>query len=77
MGNRRNVTYYSCRPASRHSRNIPEDHPRYVYLNEDRPSEALLRFLADAVFGPDRHAYWQRCLEEGGGPDRAAPPPSA
>lgn len=72
-GNRRNVTYYSCRPASHRSRNIPEDHPRYVYLNEDRLSEALLGFLADAVFGPHRHAYWQRCLDEEGGPDRAAP----
>jgi site-specific DNA recombinase len=72
-GNRRNVTYYSCRPAFHRSRNIPEDHPRYVYLNEDRLSEALLQFLASAVFGPERHAYWQQCLDGAGGPDRAAP----
>ena len=76
-GNRRTVTYYSCRPASHRSRTIPEDHPRYVYLNEDRLSQALFAFLAGAVFGPDRHAYWQQCLEEAGAPERTPPPRNA
>jgi hypothetical protein len=44
-----------------------------VYLNEDRLSQALFKFLADAVFGPVRHDYWQRCLDQAGGPERAAP----
>ncbi len=60
---RRNSTYYSCQPSHQRSKDIPVDHPPHVYLNEQRLSDALLPFLATALFGPERTSYWRACLE--------------
>ena len=70
---RRNSTYYSCQPSHQRSKDIPADHPPHVYLNEQRLSDALLPFLATALFGPERTDYWRTCLEAAAEPERAAP----
>jgi len=44
-----------------------------VYLNEQRLNDALLPFLATALFGPDRTDYWRTCFEAAAEPERAAP----
>jgi site-specific DNA recombinase len=69
---RRNTTYYSCQPSHQRSKSIPAGHPPHVYLNEQRLGEALLPFLAKALFGPERADYWRQCLEEAAEPERIA-----
>jgi hypothetical protein len=56
---RRNTTYYSCQPSHQRSKDIPVGHPSHVYLNEQRLNDALLPFLATALFGPERTDYWR------------------
>ncbi len=73
---RRNSTYYSCQPTHQRSSNIPEGHPKHVYLNEARLNGALLDFLGTALFGPERRGYWERCLTVADEPGREAPPAS-
>ena len=70
---RRHATYYSCQPSHQRSKDIPADHPPHVYLNEQRLNDALLPFLATALFGPERTGYWRSCLEAATEPERAAP----
>ncbi len=70
---RRHSTYYSCQPSHQRSKDIPVDHPPHVYLNEQRLNDALLRFLATALFSPERTGYWRTCLETATEPERAAP----
>jgi site-specific DNA recombinase len=70
---RRNSTYYSCQPSHQRSKDIPADHPPHVYLNEQRLNDALLPFLASALFGPERTGYWRTCLDAAAEPERAAP----
>jgi hypothetical protein len=75
-GNHRQTsTYYSCQPARQRTANIPDGHPKTVYLNEAKLSAALFDYLGTAVFGPDRAAYWDHCLTAAAEPD--ASPPSA
>ncbi len=59
---RRAYNYYSCQPSHQRSANIPAEHPKTVYLNEDRLNTALFGYLGTAVFGPDRLDYWTRSL---------------
>ena len=70
---RRHATYYSCQPSHQRSKDIPAGHPPHVYLNEQRLNDALLPFLAVALFGPERTDYWRTCLEAAAEPERAAP----
>jgi site-specific DNA recombinase len=63
---RRNTTYYSCQPSHQRSKDIPADHPPHVYLNEQRLNDALLPFLATALFGPERTGYWRHALDATG-----------
>jgi DNA invertase Pin-like site-specific DNA recombinase len=70
---RRNSTYYSCQPTHQRSANIPEGHPKHVYLNEARLNDALLGFLGTALFGPKRRDYWERSLAVADEPGREAP----
>ncbi len=70
---RRHSTYYSCQPSHQRSKDIPAGHPPHVYLNEQRLSDALLPFLATALFGPERTGYWRTSLEAAAEPVRAAP----
>ncbi|HVB27145.1 MAG TPA: recombinase family protein, partial [Mycobacteriales bacterium] len=70
---RRSSTYYSCQPSHQRSANIPAEHPKTIYLNEKRLNTALFTYLGTAIFGPDRLAYWTRCLDAAAGPERTAP----
>ncbi len=70
---RRQTTYYSCQPSHQRSKNIPADHPPHVYLNEQRLNEAVLPFLATALFSRERADYWRHCLDAAAKPERAAP----
>ena len=70
---RRNTTYYSCQPSHQRSRDIPVGHPPHVYLNEHRLNDALLPFLATALFGPERTDYWRYALDAAGEPERTTP----
>jgi site-specific DNA recombinase len=70
---RRRSTYYSCQPSHQRSKNIPAGHPPHVYLNEARLNDALLPFLANALFGPERIDYWRHCIDAAAEPERAVP----
>ena len=67
---RRRSTYYACQPSHQRSKDIPADHPQHVYLNEQRLNDALLPFLATALFSPERSGYWRTCLEAAAEPKR-------
>ncbi len=60
----RNTAYYTCEINRRHSGLVPEDHPRMVYLREDKAGEKVVEFLATHVFGPDRIEVLKKCLAE-------------
>ncbi|MHB1472207.1 MAG: hypothetical protein ACYCV4_01030 [Dermatophilaceae bacterium] len=51
----------------------PAGHPAHVYLNESRLNEAVLPFLADALFGPERVDYWHSCPNIATEAEQAAP----
>jgi DNA invertase Pin-like site-specific DNA recombinase len=70
---RRASTYYSCQPSHQRSVNIPEDHPKSVYLNEARLNDAVFGFLGTAIFGPERFGYWEHVLDVADEPEKAAP----
>jgi len=69
----RNRTYYSCQPSHQRSEDIPVGHPPHVYLNEQRLNDALLPFLATALFSPERTDYWRHALDATAEPERTAP----
>jgi site-specific DNA recombinase len=69
----RRCTYYSCQPSHQRSKDIPAGHPAHVYLNEQRLSDALLPFLATALFSEERTDYWRAGLEAAAEPQSAAP----
>ena len=71
---RRRSTYYLCQPSHQRSKDIPADHPPHVYLNEQRLNDALLPFLATALFGLERTDYWRTCLKAASESAHAAPP---
>lgn len=57
------AVYYFCQPRTRQQLDRPAAHPgRTIYLNEQRLHTAVTDWLATAVFGPDRNAYWHACL---------------
>jgi len=70
---RRNTTYYSCQPSHQCSKDIPVGHPSHVHLNEQRLNDALLPFLATALFGPERADYWRHALHTATEPERTTP----
>lgn len=55
-GHRHNSAYYLCWPRN-NNRGRPDKyagHPKAVYLREDAITDAVSRFFADRVFGPQR-----------------------
>jgi DNA invertase Pin-like site-specific DNA recombinase len=72
-GSRPTHTYYRCIVAHQRGANIPPGHPATVNLSERVLTEATTSFLAQAVYGPDRLAYWTRVLDAAGHPDPTAP----
>lgn len=69
---RRRSRYNLCQPAHQRG-HIPADHPRTVYVNERALRDAVTGFLATAIYGPDRVAYWEQALTSTDDPDPAAP----
>ena len=65
--------YYRCLISHQRGANIPPEHPRTVNLGEGILLEATTAFLAQAVYGPDRLAYWTKVLGAADQPDPAAP----
>jgi hypothetical protein len=59
---RRSTRYYLCQISHQRAAHLPADHPPSVYLGERKLNEAILGFLATAVFGPDREEYWRHAL---------------
>jgi site-specific DNA recombinase len=62
----RNGAYYTCELNRRHSGLVPEDHPRMVYLREDKAGEKMIQFLTTHLFGPDRIEALKESLAEVG-----------
>ena len=60
----RNGAYYTCELNRRQSSLVPEDHPRAVYLREDKAGEKVVEFLTTQVFGPDRLTALSASLAE-------------
>jgi hypothetical protein len=56
---RHNNAYYTCQPQLDRVGNPQEyaDHPRAIYVREDRVLECVQKFFAQRVLGPDR-AVW-------------------
>jgi hypothetical protein len=69
----RRSSYYSCQPSHQRSANIPADHPPSVYLGEPVLHEAVVGFMATALFGPERQDYWRRRLADSGRGEETAP----
>lgn len=65
--------YYQCQVTHQRSANMPPGHPATVHLSEAKLNPAVLDFLATAVFGPEREAYWRYCLETAFQPEAASP----
>jgi site-specific DNA recombinase len=73
-GHRRKTSHwYGCQPSHQRGAGIPPTHPPLVYLNEQPLLDAVTRFLATNVYGPERHAYWNARLASADTPDPAAP----
>jgi site-specific DNA recombinase len=58
---RRGTSYYLCQPSHQRGE-VPPDHPRTVYVNERALVWSITDFLATAIYGRDRVAYWERVL---------------
>lgn len=71
-GHRGTFPYYRRHITMQRAANIPPGHPATINLSERFLLEATLGFLAQAVHGPDRLAYWQQVLESA---EQAEPPP--
>jgi Recombinase zinc beta ribbon domain len=60
----RKGAYYTCALNRRQSSLVPEDHPRAVYLREDKAGEKVVEFLTTRVFGPERIEALRASLAE-------------
>ena len=60
----RKSAYYTCEINRRHSGLVPDNHPRMVYLREDKAGEKVVEFLTTHLFGPDRIDALKESLAE-------------
>lgn len=58
------VTYYTCQASRRQPTLVAPEHPRMVYVREDRAVERVIEFLQTHLFGPGRREGLARALEE-------------
>lgn len=70
---RRSTRYYLWQISHQRAADLPADHPPSVYVGERGLNEAILGFLATAVFGPDREEYWRHALTVAAKPEPRAP----
>jgi hypothetical protein len=72
-GHRGSFPYYRCHITMQRAAKIPPGHPITINLSERFLLQATLAFLARAVYGPDRLAYWRQVLASAEQTDPAAP----
>ncbi len=60
----RNGAYYTCELNRRQASLVPENHPRTVYLREDKAGAKVVEFLTTHVFEPDRVEALRASLAE-------------
>jgi site-specific DNA recombinase len=58
------VIYYTCQASRRQATLVSPDHPRMVYVREDRAVARVVEFLQTHLFGPGRREGLARALEE-------------
>jgi site-specific DNA recombinase len=61
---RHGVAYYTCETARRHATLVAAEHPKMVYVREDRAVARVIEFLQTHLFGPGRREGLARALEE-------------
>jgi hypothetical protein len=58
------VIYYTCQASRRQATLVAPEHPRMVYVREDRAVARVIEFLQAHLFGPGRREGLARALEE-------------
>jgi hypothetical protein len=61
---RHGVSYYACETTRRQAALVAPDHPRMVYVREDRAVARVIEFLQAHLFGPGRREGLALALEE-------------
>lgn len=61
---RHGVAYYTCETARRHTTLVAAEHPKMVYVREDRAVARVIELLRTHLFGPRRREGLARALEE-------------
>ncbi|WP_267244525.1 recombinase family protein [Streptomyces sp. PR69] len=62
---RHQISYYACQPDPNEHRDRPwfPDHPKSLWIREETLINAISRFFATRILGPDRHSYLSAALE--------------
>jgi hypothetical protein len=61
---RHGVTYYVCETTRRQTTLVAPEHPKMIYVREDRAVARVMEFLQTHLFGPGRREGLARALEE-------------
>jgi hypothetical protein len=61
---RHGVSYYVCETARRQATLVAAEHPKVIYVREDRAVARVIEFLQTHLFGPGRREGLARALEE-------------
>ena len=61
---RHGVSYYVCETARRQVTFVSAEHPKMIYVREDRAVGRVIEFLGTHLFGPGRREGLARALEE-------------
>ena len=61
---RHGVSYYVCETARRQVTLVSAEHPKMIYVREDRAVGRVIEFLGTHLFGPGRREGLARALEE-------------
>jgi site-specific DNA recombinase len=61
---RHGVSYYVCETARRQATLVAAEHPKMIYVREDRAVARVIEFLQTHLFGPGRREGLARALEE-------------
>jgi site-specific DNA recombinase len=61
---RHGVSYYACETSRRQAPLVAPEHPKMVYVREDRAVERVIEFLQTHLFGPGRREGLARALED-------------
>jgi hypothetical protein len=61
---RHGVSYYVCETARRQATLVAAEHPKMIYVREDRAVAPVIEFLRTHLFGPGRREGLARALDE-------------